>query len=467
MHALLVTPSLAPFGGRDSAANLCSTLPKALRRIEHNATVLSPLYKTVDPRKHSLARRLTKLEFELGGRSWTCELYTGRNPAGTELIFIGNEELFLSVSSFDEGQGAIHAQRLGVFSEAVVQFIAQADAKYDVVHAHDWVGAAVVAKLRARAPAIPIVLTVHDAAEQGRFSKADAATLGLGEEAVDDGGINALKAGLLLADRVTTLSPNYALHLQEPGAANGLETTFRHVRDQLFGIRNGIDPSIWNPITDPAIPARFDPTDLSGKSKCKAALQNELMLAVRGEVPLVGAVGRTEGDGMDLLAKVGPDLLRNDVQLVVQLDGGGELVAIFEELWDRWPDRISIRTGHDEAFRHLLIASSDLLIVPGRQAPTQNIQMCAQRYGALPVVHRSGGLADEVVDCEASLKTGSGFLYDEPTDESLLAALQRGVAAYSNVKAFRDLQGRVMRIDHSWERSARQYEALYRELLQA
>lgn len=467
MHALLVTPSLAPFGGADSAASLCSTLPKALRRIDHNATVLSPLYKTVDPKKHSLARRLTKLEFELGGRSWACELYTGRNPAGTELIFIGNEELFLSVSSFDEGQGSIHAQRLGVFSEAVVQFIAQAGTKYDVVHAHDWVGAAVVAKLRAQAPTIPTVLTVHDAAHQGRFASADAATLALGKEAEDDGGINALKAGLLVADRVTTLSPNYALHLQEPDGAHGLEATFRHVRDQLLGIRNGIDPSVWNPITDPAIPARFDPTDLSGKAKCKASLQNELMLAVRGEVPLVGAVGRTEGDGMELLAQVGPDLLRNDVQLVVQLDGGGELVAIFEELWDRWPDRISIKTGHDETFRHLLVASSDLLIVPGRQAPTQNIQMCAQRYGALPVVHRSGGLADEVVDCEASLKTGSGFLYDEPTTESLLAALQRGVAAYANLKAFRDLQGRVMRIDHSWERSARQYEALYRELIES
>ena len=111
MHVLLVTPALAPFAGHGSAADLCATLPKVLRRIDHNAAVLSPLYSTVDPAKHSLARRLTKLEFELGGRAWSCELYTGRNPAGTELIFIGNEELFVPVSSFDEGDATLHAQR--------------------------------------------------------------------------------------------------------------------------------------------------------------------------------------------------------------------------------------------------------------------------------------------------------------------------------------------------------------------
>jgi starch synthase len=170
---------------------------------------------------------------------------------------------------------------------------------------------------------------------------------------------------------------------------------------------------------------------------------------------------------MNLLAAIGPDLLRNDVQLVVQLEGDSELVAIYEELWDQWPDRIQIKTGSDSEFRHVLIAASDFALVPGREAPTDNIQMRAQRYGALPIVHREGGLADEVVDCDASLKTGSGFLYDEQTAGSLLSAIQRAAAAFANTKSFRALQSRVMRIDHSWERTIRLYERTYRDAISA
>jgi starch synthase len=206
---------------------------------------------------------------------------------------------------------------------------------------------------------------------------------------------------------------------------------------------------------------------MEGKDKCKAELQHDLTLPVRSDVPLFGAIGGVDDDGMALLAKIGPDFLRNDVQLVVQLEGGGELVAIYEELWDQWPDRIQIKTGDDEPFRHALIAASDFIVAPGREAPSDNIQMLAQRYGALPIVHRDGGLADEVVDAEASLKTGSGILYDEPTTRSLLSAVQRGAAAFANNKRFREMQSRVMLIDHSWERTTRLYERAYREAIAA
>jgi len=246
-----------------------------------------------------------------------------------------------------------------------------------------------------------------------------------------------------------------------------LSGVFREVEPKLAGVRHGIDPAVWNPATDGHLPSRFDPFDLDGKDKCKAELQHDLTLPVRSDVPLFGAIGSVDDDGMALLAKIGPDFLRNDVQLVVQLEGDGELVAIYEELWDQWPDRIQIKTGDDGAFRHALLGASDFIVAPGGEAPSDNIQMRAQRYGALPIVHRDGGLADEVVDCEASLKTGSGILYDEPTTKSLLSALQRGAAAFANNKAFRELQSRVMRIDHSWERTTRLYERAYREAISA
>jgi len=429
--------------------------------------VVSPLYKHIDTAKLALARRLTKLEFELGGRPWSCELYTGRNPDGVGLTFIGNEEVLLSADSL-RGEGEqLDASRVGVFAAAVTELVRQNAGDYDIVHAHGWAAAAAVARLRSAMPDLPMVLTMYDASQEGRFDESDAEWLGLGEEARDADDISVLKAGLLTADRVTTLSPNYAHRLQRQDSDHRLSEVFREIGPKLSGVRHGIDPALWNPATDGHLVARFDPFDMDGKDKCKAELQHELTLPVRSDVPLFGAIGSVEDEGMALLAKIGPDFLRNDVQLIVQLEGGGELVAIYEELWDQWPDRIQIKTGNDEAFRHALIAACDFLVVPGMGSPSDNVQMRAQRYGALPIVHREGGLADEVVDCEASLKTGSGILYDEPTTRSLLAALQRAAAAFANSKAFRDVQSRVMRMDHSWERTTRLYERTYREAIAA
>jgi len=444
-----------------------ATLAKVMRRADHTVDMVSPLYGHIDTAKLALARRLTKLEIELAGRAWSCELYTGRTPDGVGLTFIGNEEVLLSADSLTSDGESLDASRVGVFASAVTELIRQNANDYDIVHAHGWAAAAVVACLRSVLPDLPTVLTVYDASHQGRFDAGDVESIGLGDEARDGDGINVLKAGLLTADRVTTLSSNYAHRLQRPDNDDALGAVFREIEPKLAGVRHGIDPALWNPATDGHVPARFDPFDMEGKDKCKAELQHDLTLPVRSDVPLFGAIGDVDNDGMALLAKIGPDFLRNDVQLVVQLEGGGELVAIYEELWDQWPDRIQIKTGDDEPFRHALIAASDFIVAPGREAPSDNIQMRAQRYGALPIVHRDGGLADEVVDSEASLKTGSGILYDEPTTRSLLSAMQRGAAAFANNKPFREMQSRIMLLDHSWERTTRLYERAYREAISA
>jgi starch synthase len=438
-----------------------------MRRADHAVDMVSPLYGHIDTAKLALARRLTKLEFELGGRAWSCELYTGRTPDGVGLTFIGNEEVLLSADSLTNDGEPLEASRVGVFAAAVTELIRQNADDYDIVHAHGWAAAAVVARLRSVLPDLPTVLTVYDASNQGRFDTGDAEAIGLGDEARDASGVNVLKAGLLTADRVTTLSPNYAHRLLRPDNDDALGEVFREIEPKLTGVRHGIDPALWNPATDGHLPARFDPFDTDGKDKCKAELQHDLTLPVRSDAPVFGAIGHVDDEGMAMLAKIGPDFLRNDVQLVVQLAGDGELVAIYEELWDQWPDRIQIKTGDDEPFRHALIGASDFIVAPGGGAPSDNIQMLAQRYGALPIVHRDGGLADEVVDSEASLKTGSGILYDEPNTRSLLSALQRAAAAFANNKPFREMQSRIMRIDHSWERTTRLYERAYREAVSA
>ncbi|MEM8607708.1 MAG: glycogen/starch synthase [Myxococcota bacterium] len=462
MRVLFIAPQ-AFTSGRDTAD--VGTLAKVLRRSDHTVDLVSPLYGHVDTNKLALARRLTKLEFELGGRSWACEIYTGRSPDGVGLTFIGNEEVLLSAETLDTAEGQLGASRVGVFASAVVELLKQRKGDYDIVHGHGWAGAAVLAGIRHELPAIPTVLTVYDAASQGTFDARDAAWLGMEAGSADQ--VNALENGLGAADRVVTLSPNYAHRLQRPGEGEGLSATFSEIRNKMVGIRHGIDPALWNPATDGHLASRFDPFDLSGKAKCKAELQHELTLPVRSDLPLIAAIGHVDDEGMHLVAKLGPDFLRNDVQLVVQLAGDGELVAIYEELWDQWPDRIQIKTGDDEAFHHQLLAAADWILAPDRETPGDNLQMLGQRYGAVPIVHREGSLADEVVDSDASLQTGSGLLYDESTAPSVLAALQRATAAFANTQAFSSLQSRVMRIDHSWERTTRLYERVYRDAVAA
>ncbi|MGB9338175.1 MAG: glycogen/starch synthase, partial [Polyangiales bacterium] len=232
-----------------------ATLAKVMRRADHAVDLLSPLYGHIDTAKLALARRLTKLEFELGAKPWSCELYTGRTPDGVSLTFIGNEEVLLSADSLTGEGEQLDASRVGVFAAAATELIRQNADDYDVVHAHGWAAGAVLARLRSELPDLPGVLTVYDAAEQGRFDAADAEWLGLGDEARDQGGISVLKAGLLTADQVTTLSPNYAHRLQRADSDNALSELFREIGPKLTGVRHGIDPALWNPATDGHLPA--------------------------------------------------------------------------------------------------------------------------------------------------------------------------------------------------------------------
>lgn len=469
MEILFVTPECAPYSGSSGAAHVCRALPKALRGIGHKVTVVSPLYRGIDPTARSLARRLMKLEVEVEGRTWACEMYDGRTPGGVDLMFIGHEELFRRAESLEDGDAHAIALRAGVFAKAVALALSKRERKADVIHAHDWLGGlAIVHAARTDViDGIATLLTVHDFARPGAFERDQLAALGLDEGALPDlelgGRLNVLRAALRAAGHVTTVSETYAREVIAEGGAGGLEDELREIGERFTGILDGVDVAVWNPTTDAALPVRFDPIDASGKARCKVAFQRELGLPARTDVPLIGAIGTGARDeGFDLLAKVAIQVLRNDVQLAVQVRGDDELVSVFRELSERWPDRLQVRDADDEVLTHRILGCSDLLVVPARRAPAGLLQMYAHRYGTLPIARRTGGVADTVVDCDASLATGSGFLYDDPTPDDLLSAIRRAIAAFSAREAFEALSQRVMRIDHSWERSARLYDRSYR-----
>ncbi len=473
MRLLFVTPELTPYSGTSPLGDACWALPKALRARGHEVTILSPLYGFIDPAARGLARRLRKVSAQLGEERVAFEVYDARTAAGIDVVFLGHEELFRSCRSLPTGDDPQDGVRYGAFCRAAVEVARAADKPFDVVHCHEWQAALVPVFARAEGVELGTVLTVHDVRAQGLFPRELVARLGLPADYFGIDGLEfygktcLLKGGVLFADRVTTVSPSYAREITREGAG-GLEGVFRKRDKELVGITGGVDVAVWNPATDAYLEARFDPMDLGGKRRNKAGLQRDLGLPQRDDVPLLGVLGPLHpSSGLDAIARIIGRVMRNDLQVAIIPDAAPSdesLVTVLEEHSRRWPDRLVVRADGNEALAHRALAGSDLVLVPPQQAPGGSLQMRAHRYGALPIGHAHGAVADTVVDCDAKLSTGTGFLFTSAEDEAMLAAIQRATAAFAMRSAFEKLRARAMRIDHSWERSAYLYERLYESL---
>jgi len=460
MEIAFVTSEITPYSRSGEVGDVCAALPKALRSIGHKVTVVSPLWSGIDPAARGLARRLTGVEAELSGKRYACTLHDGRTTGGVELLFIGQSEML--VAGPEAGDGAVRAAL--VFSQAAAQALAGRSPAPEAVHAHGWFAAPVLALCERALPQAVRVLSLHDARLQGRLAGLD---LGLPESlaAVSKGGSDAslLRAGIAAAERVIASSQTeaYALVGGEHEASN-LRDVLASPESKLVGVRNGVDAARWNPLTDPLLPARFDHADLRGKARCKDALQLELELPVRPELPVVAYVGAPDGDVAALLEAITTPLLRNDVQFVVVSSRQAPALDPLRALRDKYRERLGLALGGDERLQHLAVGAADFVLLPDRDPVQGELYACAQRYGALPVARKAFAMADGVIDCDAELTTGTGFTFDQAEADVVIAALQRALSAFQKPKAFAELRRRTMRVDLSWERSARSYEHAYR-----
>jgi starch synthase len=482
MEILFVTTELSPFVKVGGLADVSAALPKALRSLGHAITVVVPRFPSLEAQGLLLARRLTPLRFTLGERKLEATLFDGRLASQVDLVVVDVPGLFDRAGVYGEkGEDyPDNALRFAAFSAAVAELARQraaADRAVDVIHCNDWPSALVPTYLRALTSETPAlgatrtVLTIHNVAHQGVFPKDVLPTLGLGWDAfrIDGiefyGGINLLKQGIVTADAVATVSPTYAREIQTPERGDRLEGVLRSRGEALVGILNGVDYAVWNPATDPAVASRFDAEDLTNRPRCRGALQKELGLPIDAEVPIVASVGRmVEQKGTDVVIAALPRILRGtDAQVVVAGDGDRAFVAAMEGAASKSHGRVVFARAASEALVHRMFAGADFALVPSRFEPCGLVQMYAQRYGALPVARATGGLIDTVVDCDAKLETGTGFLFDDLTVDGLLGALERGIAA-RGLPRWPALIRRVMRLDRGWDRPARRYEQLYRSL---
>jgi starch synthase len=474
MEILFATTELAPYAKVGGLADVSAALPKHLKMLGHRVTVVMPRYPAFEDAGIMVARRLTPLKLELGGKTFDVTVYDGRLSSQIEITLIESAGLFDKKDVYTD-DAKVDGQRFAVLSRAIAELAKQrADggAPFDVVHLNDWPTALAAKHMKDLGVTTKTVLTIHNVAHQGVLPRDMLAALGLTKEDFTIAGaefyeqINVLKQGIVSADVVTTVSPTYAQEIQTEEHGKKLHGVLQS-KGKVVGIVNGVDYGVWNPATDSNLVARFDAEDASNKARCKGALQKELGLPLDADIPLVANVGRiVEQKGTDLVADLIPKLARgSDAQIVVAGDGDASLIARLEAALTRAPGRGVFVRAASEQLVHRIFAGADIVLVPSRFEPCGLVQLYAQRYGALPVARATGGLVDTVVDCDAKLETGTGFLFEEPTVDALFGTVQRAIAAYATPR-WPSLRRRVMRLDRGWERAARQYEQTYRAMTQ-
>ena len=347
----------------------------------------------------------------------------------------------------------------------------------ELLHAHDWHAAMCCAYVAAHpGAAVATVFTVHNLAYQGLFDASDYPMLGLparfmAHNALEfHGQLSFMKAGLAYAQRVTTVSPAYAVEMASKEFGFGLDGVIRARGSDVSGILNGVDGLVWSPDHDQLIAATYSSADLTGKALCKAELQSRLGLNAEPRAPLLTIVSRlTAQKGLDLLLQALPALMQIGVQLALQGTGDAALEAAFARAAGDYPGRIAARLTYDEAMAHQLVAGADMILVPSRFEPCGLTQLYGLRYGTVPVVRRVGGLADTVVDATALAladHTATGFVFGPMTHDALVGAVMRAVLLYHQEAAWRSLMRSAMAQDFSWAPVAQRYMALYRHLLQ-
>jgi starch synthase len=478
LRILMIASEAQPFSKTGGLADVVGALPRALARLGHDVTVVTPRYRGID-----VGERRSPVQVRVGAFSFEVGLFEAEFEPRARVFFADCPPLFSREGIYNEHNVdyADNALRFAVLTLAALEWAAAQPSPPSLVHAHDWQTGLAPVYLRSRYAdhptlrRIPTVFTIHNIAYQGIFDKEWVPRLELGWERFTIDGfefwdrLSFLKAGVRFSDRVTTVSPTYAEEIQRPEYGYGFDGVMHASRDRLIGILNGIDMSEWNPAADPHLPAPYGADDLSGKAQAKVALLERFRLPTDDTAvarPLIGMVSRmVEQKGLDLIEAARARMMALDATFVIV--GTGE--ARYQNMWRRLaaqhPDRVGVHVGFDERRAHLVEAGSDIFLMPSRFEPCGLNQMYSLRYGTVPVVRAVGGLVDTVRPFNPRNGQGTGFLFSDYRPDAMLDALEQALAAYRRATSWKRLQIRGMRKDFSWDRSAEEYVKVYKRVI--
>ena len=478
MRIAILASEGAPYAKSGGLGDVMEALPSALARIEGNEVVLLlPYYKKIKENPAYEVEQVAQFYVGLGWRQCYAGIMKLMNrDDGVQVYFIDNEQYF------GGRDGAIYGdnddgERFAYFSKACLDTLVAVDFIPDVIQCNDWQTAPVPVFLNAlyrpMMPYTKCMFTIHNVEYQGWAHGAffdD--VLGLPwhwrSTLEMNNSVNVMKGAIESADLVTTVSETYAKELMYPYYAHGLDGILSNAAWKLTGITNGIDIRTFNPETDPALPAHYSAKALAGKAKCKAALQEEVGLPVRKDVPLLVMVTRLAGHkGLDLLCYIARRLLwEQDVQLLILGTGEAQYESFFRDLQNEFPDRVAAKITFNLGLAARIYAGGDIYLMPSKSEPCGLSQMNAMRYGTIPVVHATGGLKDTVPGVDENGEGGLGFTFESYNGDDFYGALKRCIDLYKyQPKQFKALQKTCMSQDFSWDVPAGRYMDLFHRML--
>lgn len=486
MNILIATSEAFPFAKTGGLADVCGALPVELARLGHRPIVILPAYRNVRYCGQPIEPLGIDFIVPIGSKMVTGHMLRSCLPGANVPVFLVRQDHYYDREEIYRADGKDYidnCERFVFFCRAVMEAVRLLDLKVDVIHANDWQTGLVPAYLKIEYRGLPryeqiaSLFTIHNLAYQGVFWHWDMLLTGLDwkyfnwHEMEFHGKLNLMKTGLIFADSVSTVSPRYSQEIQTAPLGCGLEGVLQHRRNVLSGILNGIDVDEWNPATDPNLAANYDAQSVeAGKPRCKAALQEELGLPVAADVPLVGFIGRlAEQKGIDLVSEVIQRWVSStDLQWVILGTGEAKYHQLFRVLADRFPRKIAVRLEFSNPLAHRIEAGADIFLMPSRYEPCGLNQFYSLRYGTVPVVRATGGLADTITDAGSQLPPSplaNGFSFREYSPLALSETLRRACDAYRRPELWSRLVATGMRQDWSWARSAKQYVELYRTTL--
>ncbi len=484
---LYLSSEIAPFAKTGGLADVGCSLPKALFEAGHDVRVIMPKYGTISERRYVLREviRLKRIPVKMGQAEFVTSARSAFIPNSKVQVyfleykpFYGRADLYVDpVTGKDYPD---NAERFMLFSRAVMEIIKLLHWQPQIIHCNDWQTAMIPWLLKHEYADDPFykdihtVLTVHNMAYQGSFPKEVMPKIGIpsagpeAEETIIYDRVNFLKTGLVTADLITTVSPTYAKEIQEDSELGaGLESILKSRSEHLFGILNGVDENVWNPEKDPCLPVHYSAATVEQKVGNKKALLERVGLPPDLQTPVIGMISRlVDQKGFDLVAESIDRLLSLNCRLIVLGTGEKRYHDFFQELAERHPQQVAVFLTFDEELAHLIEGGCDMFLMPSRFEPCGLNQMYSLKYGTLPIVRKTGGLADTVIDFIQDPEHGNGFVFEEYSANAMLAAVQNALKTYGDEKTWRKLQKRAMKADFSWNTAAENTVKVYQKILQ-
>lgn len=482
LRVLFVTPEAVPFAKTGGLADVAGALPKFLKPLGCDITVVIPYYRMVKKAGFSFELLGDELQVPMGSEILTAEIYRGRMDQDVPVYFIGRDEFFDReyLYSTPKGDYFDNAERFIFFSKAALTLSRHLGFSPEIIHHHEWQTGLIPAYLKSVYRNDPFfyrsadVFTIHNIAYQGLFKKEKFSLTDLPPEMYNPEGIefweriNFMKAGVVYADVINTVSCKYSEEIQTIEYGYGLEGILRKRGEDVFGILNGVDYQDWDPSRDPHLAARYDLSDLSGKRMCKRDLLKEFNLPASLEnFPLLGVISRlADQKGFDLLAEIIDELFTLDMGFVLLGTGERKYHDLFNQVAAKYPGKAGIRITYDDRLAHKIEAGADIFLMPSKYEPCGLNQIYSLKYGTIPVVRATGGLDDTIVNYDPATRAGNGFKFSRYDASECLEKIKTAISFYYQPEHWRQLLRNAMTADFSWQRSAEAYLQLYRRALE-